>query len=177
MQKWEIQSIWSNPVRVDVIDVGWQPERGLESTSVAEIFGFLQNKMNYFAYQVEQTKWSVGCLSDLFLVTTSAAGFSGLFAGHLAGITFSASLAHCCVLLEEAQHLRCVINLFSKPTDFFFGVVNEAKIYPRMHWVEVRRAPLQRGCLNKSCCIHSYFSLQKKTMSVCCWFPPHTEWL
>lgn len=116
-KKVQINIKMSNPVnlvRSSPSPCHWQPETEAE--------GCLQNTMNYFAYQMERAKWSVCCLSDFFLFTTSAAGFSGLFAGHLAGKTLGAPFTHCCVLLEEAQHLTSIINLFPKPTYFFSGL-------------------------------------------------------
>lgn len=149
---------------------GWQAV--LQSAPVSEISGFHQNKMNCFAYQMGQAKWSVCCSSDFFffsLLTTSAAGFSWLFAGHLAGETFRAPLTHCCVLLEEAQHLTCIINLFSKPTYSFSGSTWRRRSIPECTGVEVRQAPLERGCLKRSCCIHSDSAFHK-TLLVCCFF-------
>lgn len=87
-------------------------------------------------------------LTFFFLFTTSAAGFSWLFAGHSAGKPFRAPLTHCCVLLEEAQHLSYIIQLFFQTHLLLFRVDREAEINPRMHWVEVRQAPLERGCLS-----------------------------
>lgn len=52
-----------------------------------------------------------------------------------------------------------------------FRVDKEAEINPRMHWVEVRQAPLERGCRSQSCCIHSDFPFHK-TQLVCCFFSP-----
>lgn len=45
--------------------------------------------------------------SSNFLFTTSAAGFSGLLAGHLAGINIQS--LHCRKLLEEPQHALVVL--------------------------------------------------------------------
>lgn len=63
-----------------------------------------------------QTKWSQPsdhCTLPLaFLFTTSAAGFSELLAGHLAGKIFSVSIAAC-----SWKNLPCCfIHSFSKPT-------------------------------------------------------------
>lgn len=126
---------------------------------------------------VLHTKWgrpSDQCAARLtffFLLTTSAAGFSWLFAGHLAGETFRAPLTHCCALLEEAQHLTCIINLFFQTHLLLFRVDKEAK------WVEVRQAPLERGCLNRSCCIHSDSPFHKNLLVCCILFSLHTQWL
>lgn len=59
------------------------------------------------------------------------------------------SFTHCCVLLKEAQHLCCPINLFFKTYSLVFRVVKEAEIHPRERWVNARqavetRAPFQR---------------------------------
>lgn len=64
------------------------------------------------------------------LLTTSAAGFSGLFAGHLAGKIFSASLAAAC-RLEEAQHLLAALLIyFLKPTFSFSRVAGSRRSIP-----------------------------------------------
>lgn len=89
------------------------PHTVLQSPSYQFFFSTPRMLLFIFARQTGPSKWSTRS-SSRFLFTTSAAGFSGLLAGHLAGKIFSVSIAACS---WKNLHIPCcIIHPFSKPT-------------------------------------------------------------
>lgn len=127
----------------------------LLSHSTISPFFFSPHALIYFANQMEPAEWSA-CASSNFLFTTSAAGFSGRLAGHLAGKIFSISpllQAHGRDLNIPQFYYSFIFQNLLTPLQGHM----ELEAYPSMHWAE-------RGDTLLTCRSLIHHALKKRTL-------------